>query len=498
MAESSHKDVLRATAVLGGSQAVVILLSAVRSKAFALLLGPAGIGVAGMYASITSLVESVAGMGIRSSGVREIAEAVGADNADRVARTVATLRRASLLTGAVGAGALALLAFPLSRISFGSNDHGWALVLLSVTILFGQVSAGQDALLQGFRRIGDLARVTVLGVFVGVVIGIPLIYVLGMRGIALSLVAVSLANLGASWAYARRVRVRHLSMTMRETWNEARPLFRLGAVFMATGLLAAATAYVLRLLVSRELGTTQLGLYQAATTLAGLYVSMIINAMVTDYYPRLAAAGADREVRTNLVNEQAEMGLLVATPGVLATMVLAPLVIRVFYSVEFLGAVPVLQWQALGLLFRVMSWPMGYVLVARGDGRAFLWTELAGNLVNILLIWLGVTYFGLAGTGIAFFATNAAYWVAIFLIVRQRYHFGWSTANSRLWAVILPSTAAVFVVVQLAAQPWATVLGAAGTVGVTVYVVRRLNRVLGESAARLALRKLGARFSKKG
>jgi len=492
VADSSHREILRATAVLGGSQVLIILLSAIRAKVFAVLLGPAGIGIAGMYLSITGVVGSVAGLGIRNSGVRQIAEAVGTADSQRIGRSVAVLRRVTLLTGVAGALALAILAFPLSRISFGSDAYGWALVLLSLTVLFGQVSNGQYALLQGFRRIGDLARVSVLGVLAGVVVGIPLVYLLGVRGIALSLLAVSVTSLAASWVYARRIPVQQASMTLRQTWTEARPLLRLGAVFMTTGLIATATAYFLRVLVARGLGTIQLGLYQAGATLAGLYVGMIIGAMVADYYPRLTAAAADQVMTTRLVNEQAEVGLLVAVPGVLATMVLAPLVIRVLYSAEFLGAVPMLQWQALGLIFQVMSWPLGYVLLAKGDDRAFFWTQTGASLVNVPLIWLGITLFGLVGTGIAFFAGYLTYSLVIFLVVRRRHGFSWSSANIRLWLIVLPSAAIIFGVLQLMAQPWAMVVGGAGTLGVMFYVVRRLNRVLGESAIRLALRKIGA------
>lgn len=497
MADSSHKEVLRATAFLGGSQAIVILLSAVRGKVFAHLLGPAGIGVSGMFLSITSMVEAVAGLGIRNSGVRQIAEAAATEDSERISRTVTALRRVSLLTGAGGAIALALLAFPLSRISFGTNAYGWALVLLSATVLCGQVSGGQYALLQGFRRIGELARVSVLGVLAGVVVGIPLVYVFGMRGIALSLLAVSVTNLATSWVYARRVPIERASMTFRETWSEAQPMLRLGAVFMTTGLMAKATAYVLRLLVSRELGVVQLGLYQAGATLAGLYVGMILSAMATDYYPRLTAAEADPATMTRLVNEQAEVGLLVAVPGVLATMSLAPLVIRVFYSAEFLGAVPMLEWQGLGLLFQVMSWPLGFVLLARGDSRAYFWTELAGYVVTVPFIWLGITLFGLVGAGIAFFAGYLVYWLVIFLVVRHRHGFSWSRANTRLWLVLVPTTASVFVVLQILPQPWALISGSVGTLGVTFYVVRRLDRVLGESVVGLVLRKLGALFRRR-
>ena len=64
-----------------------------------------------------------------------------------------------------------------------SNGNAWAISILGVTLLLGAISGGQKALLQGVRRIGDLARVSVVAMFLntGVTLGI---YVwLGQEGI---------------------------------------------------------------------------------------------------------------------------------------------------------------------------------------------------------------------------------------------------------------------------------------------------------------------------
>src|SRR6186997_633172 len=92
----SYGHILKTSALIGGSSIVNIAVSVVRTKAMALLLGPAGVGLVGLYSSILNLTHSIAGMGINQSGVRQIAEAAGSGNTQRVARTAAVLRRASM------------------------------------------------------------------------------------------------------------------------------------------------------------------------------------------------------------------------------------------------------------------------------------------------------------------------------------------------------------------------------------------------------------------
>ena len=70
---SSHRQIFKSTALIGGMQVVTLAIGVVRNKALALLLGRSGVGLAGLYLAATTLIGSLAGLGINSSGVRQIA-----------------------------------------------------------------------------------------------------------------------------------------------------------------------------------------------------------------------------------------------------------------------------------------------------------------------------------------------------------------------------------------------------------------------------------------
>jgi PST family polysaccharide transporter len=180
---SSYTQILKSSSLIGGAQGINLLLGMVRVKFAAVLIGPVGVGLLGNYMAIQGLVGTVAGLGIQSSGVRDVAAAVGQDDPQAMGRTIITLRRVCWLTGLLGALAMMALAAPLSRWTFGSDEHVLAIALLGVIILFGNVSGGQMALIQGLRRIGDLARLQVIGAAAGTVISIGCYFWLGLRGI---------------------------------------------------------------------------------------------------------------------------------------------------------------------------------------------------------------------------------------------------------------------------------------------------------------------------
>ena len=103
---NSYRQILSSSSIIGGASAINIVIGLVKMKAVALLLGPTGVGLIGLLTNLVGLVASVAGLGFGNVGTRQIAEAAGKDDPQRIA----TARRA-LLWGTLAlalAGALAV------------------------------------------------------------------------------------------------------------------------------------------------------------------------------------------------------------------------------------------------------------------------------------------------------------------------------------------------------------------------------------------------------
>ncbi len=250
----------------------------------ALLLGPGGFGLFGLYSSIQSLTQSVAGMGINGSGVRQIAVAAASGDKDRIAQTAAVLRRTAFLLGLLGALLLVTFSRQVSQVTFGNTEHTAAVSLLSLAVFFGLVSGGQGALIQGMRRIGDLAKMNVLSAFFGLCAAIPLVYLFRQKGVVLSLIAVACTTIVTSWWYSHKIDIERASVSLSQVRREASELLKLGSAFMASGLMTIGAAYAVRIFLLRNVGFEATGLYQSAWTLGGFYVGFVLQAMGADFY----------------------------------------------------------------------------------------------------------------------------------------------------------------------------------------------------------------------
>jgi len=428
---SSHKQILKATSIVGGAQVISILIRIVGTKVIAVLLGPTGVGIAGLYQSTIEIVKSATGLGLDFSAVRDVAEAAGSGDQQRIGRTITILRRWVWVTGLLGVTLLLIFREQFSFYAFKGSDHAFDFVLLAVVPLFTALSGGQMAMLRGVRRIGDMARAGVLGAVAGLCISVPLYWLMGVKGIVPALIMSSLAELGLSWRFARKVKVPPVAVTLSETVTGGTRMIQLGLFTVITGVATTGTMYLVRIFIAGQLGVDGVGQFQAAWNLSATYVGLILGAMAADYYPRLSAVNSDNHQVCKLVNEQTEITLLLAGPLIVGMVCFMDVVVSLFYSAKFGESINILLWQTMGNLLKVISWPMGFVLLAKGKGNYFIFTELLWNSLFLSTIWFLWDRFGIEGTGIAFLAGYFVLTGVIFFICKRMCGFSWSEKNKK-------------------------------------------------------------------
>ncbi|MGD0745757.1 MAG: oligosaccharide flippase family protein, partial [Verrucomicrobiota bacterium] len=276
--------------------------------------------------------------------------------------------------------------------------------------------------------------------------------------------------------------------------NEAEGLLKLGFASMASGMFILGAAYAVRIIIVRKIGVEAAGLYQASWYLGVTYIGLILQAMGADFYPRLTAAVENRAECNRLVNEQAQVSLLLAGPGVIATLTFAPVVIALLYSAKFHAAVPLLRWICLGATLQVITWPMGFIIVAKGRQSVFFWSELAYTGVYIALAWVCIRCFALNGAGVAFFGSYIFHWLLIYPIVRWLTGFRWSASNRRIGLVFLGSICLVFCSFYLLPFWASTTVGTLAALLSGIYSVRTLCKLVSLHRAPRFVQQFLARF----
>jgi O-antigen/teichoic acid export membrane protein len=372
---------------------------------------------------------------------------------------IRVLRQLVWLTGTLGALVTLVLSPWLSTITFGNRDYTMAFIWLSVTLLFNQLTTGQTALLQGMRKLQYLAKANLTGSALGLLFTVPLYYIWGIKGIVPGMIVTSLLALLASWYFSNKVKVEKAKVTFNDTVTIGKNIITLGFMISLSGLTSIGAAYLVRIFIRMTGGVDQVGLYNAGFTIINTYVGLVFTAMATEYYPRLSSAAGDNKLSRQIINQQAEIVLLVLAPILLVFLVFIKWVVIILYSNSFTAINEMIWWAALGMFFKAASWSIAFILLAKGAGKLFFLNELIGNLNLLILNIAGYHFFGLTGLGISFLCGFFLYLCQVFFISRKKYGFSFDNAFLRIFGIQFMLAIASFMAVNLLERPWSYIPG---------------------------------------
>ena len=435
---STFKQSLKATSLFGGVQVFTILIKIISSKVAAVLLGPAGMGVYGLFSQAQNLIKKGTSFGLSSSAVRNISDARGSGDEVRVQTVTSVFRRLVWITGLLGLLVCLLGAPILSKWTFGNHDYIWGFVLLSLSLLIDQLAAGQTAVLQGLRKYSFMARATVIGNTVGLILTVPLYYIWKVNAIVPVMVLSSMTALVFSWVYYKKLNLKSIRIDRSTLLNEGKSMAVMGLSISISGIVETFVAYYLRVHIGNLGGLDEVGLFTAGFAMVNTYVGLVLTSMGTDYYPRLSEVNRDSERFNSTMNDQMEIVLLLIAPIISVFIIFVEIVIVVLYSNEFLSAESFIFWAVYACMFKAISWCISYGFLAKGDYKAFIINELSCQLYSLPLQIYGYTVGGLQGLGIAYFVGVLIYTLQVFFVTRNRYNVRIVGSSVKIFLIQLP------------------------------------------------------------
>lgn len=476
--QSSYRQIMKATSIFGGVEVFKIIISIVRSKFVAVLLGPSGMGIAGLLTATTGMISALTTFGLGTSAIKDISAAYASKNPVRMAIVVKVFRRLVWITGLLGAIITLVFSSWLSQITFGNKEYTWAFICISVTLLLQQISTGQSVLLRGTRQIKLMAKSGMIGSVLGLLTSVPMYYFFGIKGIVPGIIITSITALLLTWYFSRKIAVMPIYVSKTRTFAESKGMLKMGFMISLSSLITIGASYIVRLFISNTGGVAQVGLYNAGFAIINTYVGLIFTAMGTDYYPRLSAvAGSNNESR-KVINQQAEISLLIIAPIIMVFLVFINWVVKLLYSTKFIPVNDMILFAALGMFFKTSSWAIAFIFLAKGASKLFFWNELITNIYLLAFNLIGYYFWGLTGMGISFLVAYFVYFLQVFVVSKISYEFSFSGKFIKIFGMQFLLAVACLAVVKLTPAPYSYIAGS-GVIAVSAWhALKELDRRL--------------------
>ncbi len=418
--ENSYTHIFKYTSLFGGVQGLNILISLVRNKFVAVLLGPVGMGLISIYNTASVLLQNSTNFGIQVTGVREISVAYKEGNKDEMLRRIRVLRSWSLVVALFGLIVTMAVSPLLSLWAFSDGEYTWRFMCLAPVVALAAIAGGETAVLKATRRLKELANVSVLSVVGTLVVSVPLYLVWGMDGIIPSLILVAVVQMVITVCFSYRFYP--LSIKLGKELSKGRSMLTIGLAFVLAGVAGSGAEFVVRAFLS-DMSLSLVGLYNTGYMITMTYAGMMFAAMETDYFPYLSSICHDNEKMNGAVNRQIEVSSIMVAPCLVALMIGLPIVIPLLFSGKFLPVIGMTQVAILAMYFRSMNLPISYITLAKGDSRSYLFIELLYDVVMVVAIIVGYYNWGLEGTGVALVVACMIECVCLVTYCRWQYDF---------------------------------------------------------------------------
>ena len=353
--QKNFKEGLKGTTLFGGVGILNIFISIVKSKIVAVLLGPAGMGVLGLFNSAVDLINKSTNFSLRTSAVKDISFSYATNNSEKLTRTISIFLKLISITGVLGLVVCVAFSPYLSLSSFGNYNYILPFIVLALSYPFLQFTDGYNVIMQGTRNLKRLAKSNIVGNFLSLLCVIPLYYFWGIPGIVYTIVLGYIVHFAVSYLYVKKIDFHTIKVKYRQAFSEGREMLKMGFLISLQGILVAFSAYLVRAFISNIASVDEVGLYTAGFYIVNTYTGVVFSGMSTEYYPRLASIADNNENIFKAVNSQSELSIMFLAPLVNILILLGNIAIILLYSKEFLGITMMINISMIGMLFKAPS-----------------------------------------------------------------------------------------------------------------------------------------------
>lgn len=412
---------LQAILALGGIQALTMAAGLARTKVLALLLGPAGLGIAGVIDQTVSLVTHLGSLSFPFAALTFLSRRRGEGPAAfaRLYRAfLLALLAASLLATAVTVG----IAFWRTSLIAGE------LVAYRAALIMGLVGAPALAaaaflrsVLAAVERHHQAALFALVGGVALIVTSYAGVRLGGLTGLYVGNLLVALFMAPLMMRYLRRTgavtRAKNRESPLAVFRGE-RGLVEFCATIHLLSLASPAAYLIARVAVLSNHGAVEAGLFYAGYGLA-VAVRVVLSQANQLYLTPILNQPTSKAERATAAAEYLRVLMVILIVGALAIVLFPQEWILVLYSSRFAAASATVAAFILGEVILLIAGVYQMLLIGFEDVRAHAFIAVAGQLLLAGLALLWAPAYGSLGVAFAFIVGHALIFLLLLARVRQ-------------------------------------------------------------------------------
>ena len=396
----AKKSLLVKTSIFNGIATFIrIIVGIVSTKVVAVILGPSGVAILGNFNNIFGIISNFGSGGINNGVTKYVAEYKGTTKIkDIYSNSVLITFITSVFTS------LFILFFKnyLSAQIFYDISYSWIFIVLAFSLPFITFKSLFSSLMTGYKELNIIIITNIVFSIMTLVITILMVWKFHLIGAVLAIIISGLLTsfviyfmfLNAEW---------HSELEFSFNFNKeiCSKFFKFSLMVFVSMFFASFIQLMLRKYIISSISMDTAGQWQAVTSVTELFISMFTMTLSIYFLPRFSEIIDNKELKKEI-----KKAICFISPplilGLFSIYLLRNFVILTLFSEKFLPMEPLFLFQLIGSYFKVISWVLGYLLIAKAMTRMFIFTEIIFGSSYYLLFILFTTQFSIIGATYAF------------------------------------------------------------------------------------------------
>ncbi|MGP7823236.1 MULTISPECIES: O-antigen translocase [Proteus] len=395
-----------------------MLSGLVINKAVSVYIGPAGLAVIGQFQNFSQLV-LIAAQGAINNGVVKYTAEYGKES-EKLPSLFSTSIRISFTTSIVVGCILAIFSNFFSLKILDDVQYQFVFIIFGFTIILFVLNGLFLSIINGLKEIKSYIKINIIQSIYSLIFTSLLIYFFGLKGALIALAT----NQSIIFFITLFMLRKHEVITWKKLTSSfdrkiSKNLFSYSAMAITSAIMVPSSQFIIRDYIGTTQGLDQAGYWQGVWYISTTYLMIVTTALSTYYLPRLSEITSKQELKKEILQGYKILLPIVIVCGLIIYL-LRDFIIYLLFSDSFAPMKPLFTWQIVGDVFKIASWLLAYVMLAKSMTKMFIISEVFFAITLVILSYIFISIDGTIGATYAYCLNYIIYFlVMIFLITRS-------------------------------------------------------------------------------
>lgn len=399
------------------STAINFISAFIVVKVVAVKIGPKGIAYVGQFQN-TSVILTLLGTAAIASGVVKYLSEYKSDpiKSQKIINTAFLIVFLSSMI--ISLFVMATSGY-LSEATFKTKDFWIVYFLFGLFTMAISFNTIFSAILNGLKEIKKFTTVNICTSLIGVGFTVIFAFTWGIEGVLIASTATALIIFSIHLYFFKKLRIKWKPDFKSLDKSVVKMLFRFSLMAVISGFVSQGMQMMVRDRIIVQFSLADAGYWQAVTKISDYYLAFITSVLSVYYLPRLSEIHDRKELRNEILKGYKTILPIVGFIALLIWL-LKDVVIHLLFTPDFLPMKSLFTFQLLGDFFKIGSWLLAFLMLAKAMTRIYIITEIFFGISFVALSFFFMNRYGMIGTTYSFCINYGAYWITMFLLMKNK------------------------------------------------------------------------------